>query len=245
HWAGVLAVSSVRRHARKDRRALDLEFCAVYEQTAYFDGGHRREMTPDDFAINRAEPAVRIAIFALVDHVPGHSNEVLGTRARFGEHGDHVRKRLARLRHQIGGPELLPSIPADLARDKHQLTTGCNAVRISLGRRPVRRLQYLHDAATFAWADWRSLNRCSLPVSVRGSDGTYSIARGYLYGAIVCLTKSCKARVVVSSAVYPALSTTYALTICPRCSSVAPTTPHSATAACSSNALSTSGPAML
>src|SRR2546422_2609382 len=237
--------SSVRRSVRNDRRGLDLDFCAVFEQTAYFDSGHRREMTPDDFAINRAEPAVRIAIFALVDQVPGHPNEVLGTRARFGEHGDDVRKRLARLRHQVGGLELLRRIPADLARDKHQLTTSRNAVRIALGRRPVRRLQYLHDEATFACADWHSLKRCSLPVSVRGSDGTYSIARGYLYGAIVCLTKSCSPRVVASSAVYPGLSTTYALTICPRCSSEAATTPHSATAGCSSNAPSTSGPAML
>jgi hypothetical protein len=30
----------------------------------------------------------------------------------------------------------------------------------------------------------RSRNRCSLPVAVRGSASTNSIARGYLYGAI-------------------------------------------------------------
>src|SRR6266446_6613571 len=37
----------------------------------------------------------------------------------------------------------------------------------------------------------RSRNRCSLPVAVRGKASANSIARGYLYGAIWLLTKSC------------------------------------------------------
>jgi hypothetical protein len=37
----------------------------------------------------------------------------------------------------------------------------------------------------------RSRNRCSLPVAVRGRASANSIARGYLYGAIWLLTKSC------------------------------------------------------
>src|SRR5207302_1774903 len=37
----------------------------------------------------------------------------------------------------------------------------------------------------------RSRKRCNLPVAVRGSSLANSIARGYLYGAIWLLTKSC------------------------------------------------------
>src|SRR4029079_3871535 len=36
---------------------------------------------------------------------------------------------------------------------------------------------------------WRSLKRCSLPVSVRGSCSRNSMGRGYLYGAISFFTK--------------------------------------------------------
>ena len=38
----------------------------------------------------------------------------------------------------------------------------------------------------------RNRNLCSFPVSVRGSDSRNSTARGYLYGATVAFTKSCK-----------------------------------------------------
>jgi len=48
---------------------------------------------------------------------------------------------------------------------------------------------------------WRSLNRCSLPVSVRGSVAMNSILRGYLYGAMLAFTKSCSARTICSLAV--------------------------------------------
>lgn len=41
---------------------------------------------------------------------------------------------------------------------------------------------------TYPLARSRSMNRCSFPVFVRGSTGRNSIARGYLYGAIRCLT---------------------------------------------------------
>jgi hypothetical protein len=48
-----------------------------------------------------------------------------------------------------------------------------------------------HDASLLA-ADSaalrRNAKRCNLPVSVRGKTVTYSIARGYLYGATVDLT---------------------------------------------------------
>ena len=52
------------------------------------------------------------------------------------------------------------------------------------GRRTATpRAQGRNPAA--AAASIRSLNRCSFPVSVRGSASRNSIARGYLYGAIV------------------------------------------------------------
>ena len=58
-------------------------------------------------------------------------------------------------------------------------------------RRPAaddRELEYrLRDPQLLS----RSRNRCSLPVAVRGSSSANSIARGYLYGAIWLLTKSC------------------------------------------------------
>jgi hypothetical protein len=45
----------------------------------------------------------------------------------------------------------------------------------------------------------RSRNRCSLPVAVLGKASTNSIARGYLYGAIRCFTKSCNSAIFASS----------------------------------------------
>ena len=56
-------------------------------------------------------------------------------------------------------------------------------------------------AGIYAEAATRSLKRCSLPVSVRGSAVQNSIARGYLYGAMWALTKSCSSRANASPAV--------------------------------------------
>jgi hypothetical protein len=91
----------------------------------------------------------------------------------------------------------------------------------------------------------RSLKRCSLPVSVRGSEGRKQIERGYLYGAICSLTNCCNWADIAGDGSKPGFSTTCASTTCPRSSSGLPTTPHSATAGWRSKASSTSGPAML
>ena len=40
-------------------------------------------------------------VLALVGQIPRHARDVLGSPARFGEHGDDVRQRLANLAHQI------------------------------------------------------------------------------------------------------------------------------------------------
>src|SRR5262249_28749810 len=45
----------------------------------------------------------------------------------------------------------------------------------------------------------RSSKRCSLPVCVRGNWVTYSMVRGYLYGAMVALTWSCSILVAAAS----------------------------------------------
>src|SRR5256885_6044775 len=91
----------------------------------------------------------------------------------------------------------------------------------------------------------RRRNRCSFPVGVRGNASTNSIARGYLYGAIWPLTKSCNVFAGSRPSSAPAWTTTTALTIIPRSSSGTPITAASATAGCRRRASSTSGPAML
>src|SRR5438132_1540260 len=91
----------------------------------------------------------------------------------------------------------------------------------------------------------RSRKRCNLPVAVRGSSLANSIARGYLYGAIWLLTKSCSVFAGSGPSSAPSRSTTTALTIMPRSSSGAPTTAASATAGCRRSASSTSGPSMM
>src|SRR6266702_8099287 len=112
-------------------------------------------------------------------------------------------------------------------------------------RRPAaddRELEYrLRDPQLLS----RSRNRCSLPVAVRGSASANSIARGYFYGAISLLTKSCRVLAGSGPNSAPGRRTTTALTIMPRFSSGTPTTAASATASCRSSASSTSGPAML
>ena len=59
-----------------------------------------------------------------------------------------------------------------------------------------------------------SLNRCSLPVSVRGSASTNSIARGYLYGAMGCFTCSCSFSHRARPGLDARFRTTKALTMC-------------------------------
>jgi len=58
-------------------------------------------------------------------------------------------------------------------------------------------------------------------------------------------TGTAGAGAAASSRAAPWRATTKAATICPRCSSARPTTPHSCTSGCSSSAASTSGPEML
>src|SRR5581483_6105382 len=86
----------------------------------------------------------------------------------------------------------------------------------------------------------RSSTRRIFPLRVFGSASTNSISRGYLYGAVTRLQCSCSSPTSVSARSYPVRRTTNAFTIWPRSGSGFPTTALSATAGCSSSALSTS-----
>ena len=104
---------------------------------------------------------------------------------------------------------------SDHAADEHHFAARKNAVGESLRPRPAGGLQHgvkgiaifpgravghvvsfvlelaLHEASCCeagSPAMRRSSKRCSLPVWVRGNAATYSMARGYLYGAMLALT---------------------------------------------------------
>src|SRR6185503_3698896 len=101
------------------------------------------------------------------------AHDVLGFPVRFFQNGDDVLERLPELAGEIARFPPAFAGPADLPGDEDQRSLGGDAVGEALGAGPARRLQDLHSGAL-------SLKRCSLPVSVRGSVSTNSIARGYL-----------------------------------------------------------------
>src|SRR5688572_14699980 len=97
---------------------------------------------------------------------------MLGPALGLGEDREDV---VHRLRELAGKRGLLPlTLPgrADLAGDENELPAGTNAMRKAFGAGPAGRLENFHKTL--------NLKRCSLPVSVRGSESTNSIARGYL-----------------------------------------------------------------
>src|SRR6185437_12814889 len=152
--------------------------------------------------------------------------------ARLGEHFEDVGERLAELAGEVAcSPFALR--PADLAGDEHELALRGDAVRKAFRARPAGRLQDLHHGAHFPVG--LSLKRCSVPVSVRGSVSTNSIARGYLYVAMTFFTCSWSVLTMAASRVWPSFTTTNALTMVPRSSSGQPITPHSATSGCASS----------
>src|SRR5256885_14958259 len=224
---------------RNYRGRLDLESRLGLDQARHLHDGHGREMPAHQLAIRLAYVAKRAEIFLLVEHIPRKPHEVMWLAARFGQHLKDVGDRLAELAGEVTRSPFALRRPANLAGDEDQAAFRHDAVGVALGARPAGWLQDLHHAC------FLSLNRCSLPVSVRGSVSTNSMARGYLYGAIAFFTWSWSVPTIASPAVWPSFSTTNALTIGPRCPSGQPMTPHSATASCASSAVSTSGPAML
>src|SRR5262249_11910851 len=85
-----------------------------------------------------------------------------------------------------------------------------------------------------------SLNRWILPVAVFGRSGRNSTQRGYLCGASLLLTCSCKVFFSESDGVWPGLSTTNALGLVSLFSTSAPTTAASSTESCETSPASTS-----
>src|SRR3954453_6661532 len=243
--------------AAQDRGRLDLDLCLGFQQPGDHDDRHRGEVATHDGAVRRADLARVREVLVAVGDVPGQPDDVLGARARLGEHGEHVAQRLARLAGEVAMREGAGLVPADHpAREDDAVRL--DPVRVALGLRPAGRLQGPHrstgpgesppgrllPATRAPWASpspsSRSTVRWTLPVGVRGSASRNSTRRGYLYGAILAFTWSCS-----SFAVTGALLITNALTTWPRSSSGAATTAHSETAGCSSSAASTSKPEML
>src|SRR4030095_2221200 len=105
----------------------------------------------------------------------------------------------------------------------------------------------LSQGSSIASPQPRFLNSTLLnfPVAVLGSASTNSISRGYLYGAIVALTKFLSSEISASLGATLAAATMNAFTFCPRSGQGTPITAHSATAGWSSSAFSTSGAPIL
>src|SRR4029077_6812971 len=142
-------------------------------------------MPAHQLAVGGADFLQRRQIFLLVEHVPGQPHDVLGFAFGLFQDGNYIQERLAELAGEVAPPPFALGLPADLAGDEPQRAARRDAVGEALRPRPAGRLkdpQSAHLCIPF------SLNRCSLPVSVRGSVSVNSTRRGYLYGAMALLT---------------------------------------------------------
>src|SRR5262249_27760093 len=106
--------------------------------------------------------------------------------------------RLAHLADEIVGLELAARIPSDLAGDEDGDAARRDAVRVAARPRPSGWLQDSHElmSAFTCCPSVRRRNRWSLPDSVRGNASRNSMARGYLYGAIVRFTNACSSSTI-------------------------------------------------
>src|SRR6478672_2988313 len=140
-------LSYVRRVVGNHRGRFDLQLRPILDQRRDLDGRHRRIMAAEHVTIHAAKRVRMLQIFALVDHVPRHAHDVLGSRARFGEHVDDILQRAVRLSDEFVGLELLLRVPADLAADDDQRAARRDAVRVAFRRRPSGWLKYFHGSA--------------------------------------------------------------------------------------------------
>src|SRR5262249_46099204 len=177
-------------------------------------------MPAHDLAIGGAERGTVGEILVHVAHVPGQPHDVGGRAAGLFEHRGDVLQREPRLRDEAVGEAAIAVLP-DHAADEHHAAMRQDAVGEALRPRPAGRPQHLVGSAIVRHgrlqdASWcgaasrarrRSSKRCSLPVWVRGSAATYSMARGYLYGAIAAFTWSCNCLVMAASPLKPGRST--------------------------------------
>src|SRR5689334_17940793 len=142
---------------------------------------HHRIVATHQLAVGKTDLLQRREVLFLVEHVPGQPHDVLGPAVRFLQDREDVFQGLPELPGEVARLPLALAAPADLAGDEDQLAARGDAVGETLGPGPARRLQDLHGQPL-------SLKRCTLPVSVRGSASMNSTMRGYLYGAMTCLT---------------------------------------------------------
>src|SRR5690606_24207021 len=86
---------------RQDGRRLDLHLGPVLHERAYLYRAHRRVVRADDLPESRADGPAGVEVLALVGHVPGDADDVLGLAAGFGEDRHHVLQCLSGLLHDV------------------------------------------------------------------------------------------------------------------------------------------------
>jgi len=101
-------------------------------------------------------------------------------------------------------------------------------------------IQYRSYSLDFRFSINFSSLRLIFPEIVLGNSFTYSMERGYLYGAVELITCCCNSLVSSSDEVYPETRITKAFGTSPLVGSGTPITAASITAGCSTNADSTS-----
>src|SRR5688572_20766136 len=130
-------------------------------------------MPAHELAVRVPHGLQRVEVLALVEHIPGQAHDVLGPSVRLREHFEDVGERLAELAREIARFPFAFAGPAHLAGNEHELPARSDSIGEAFRSRPAGRLEDIHGEVL-------SLKRCSLPVSVRGSVSTNSMARGYL-----------------------------------------------------------------
>src|SRR5262249_40246907 len=182
---------------------------------------HRRKMPADRAAIGFANLALAVDIVEFIGHVPVQPHQMAWLGAGRREYSNDIFQRLLDLGNEIVALELRARVPADLTGNEHLPALRGDAVGVTFRRCPVFRLNDFERAFAHG-ACSRNLKRWIFPVCVFGKASTNLTTRGYLYGAMVALTWSCKILTRRLSATTPAFSTTKAATTCPRSISAVP-----------------------
>src|SRR6188472_4417414 len=107
-----LSYISVRHH----RRRLDLDLRRALDESLHLDQRHGRIIAAHDLAPGGADLVALARIFAAVDHVAGHSDDMLRPGAVLGKDCEGVAERLGELAVERIFAEALRLVPADDAR---------------------------------------------------------------------------------------------------------------------------------
>src|SRR5215469_12115162 len=198
---------------RYDSGCFDFELRFVFDQRADLHERHGGEVLAYDAAIGFAQFAQPRQIFLLVEHKPGQPRDMAGLAAGFLDERDDIGERLTSLGDEIDALEPLLGVPADLAGEKHRAPFCDDAIAETLGCSPAARMKkrvHVHHRSPPYVAVWRSRKRWILPVWVFGSASMNLTERGYLNGAMVALTWSCRRLAHSALGAIPSLSTTWA-----------------------------------